>query len=61
MSNILYRVNGVLQTKSSAEWFFGKTFVANLTASAQRENQATGETTFKYWQDGTGFLTIEIH
>lgn len=61
MSNILYRVNGVLTTKSDAEWFFGKTFVANLTASAQRESQMSGETTFKYWQDGTGFLTIEIH
>ena len=61
MSTILYRVNGTLTTKSLAEWFFGKTFVANLTASAQRMNQASGETTFKFWQDGTGCLTIELH
>lgn len=61
MKNVLYRVNGTITTKSSAEWFFGKTFVSNLTASAQREHQTSGETTFKYWQDGTGFLTIEIH
>lgn len=61
MSTILYRVNGTPTTKSSAEWFFGQTFVTNLTASAQRMNKASGETTFKFWQDGTGFLTIEIH
>lgn len=61
MKNILYRVNGILTAKNSAEWFFGKTFVANLTASAQRMNQTSGETTFKFWQDGTGYLTIEIH
>lgn len=61
MNTILYRVNGTPTTKSSAEWFFGKTFVANNTASAMRENQASGETTFKYWQDGTGYLTIELH
>lgn len=61
MNTILYRVNGTPTTKSSAEWFFGKTFVANLTASAQRMNQTSGETTFKFWQDGTGYLTIEIH
>lgn len=61
MTTILYRVNGTPTTKSSAEWFFGKTFVENLTASAQRMNQTSGETTFKFWQDGTGYLTIEIH
>ena len=61
MNTILYRVNGTPTTKSSAEWFFGKTFVSNLTASAQRMKKASGETTFKFWQDGTGFLTIELH
>ena len=61
MNTILYRVNGAPTTKSLAEWFFGNTFVANLTASAKRMNQTSGETTFKFWQDGTGYLTIEIH
>lgn len=61
MSNILYRVNGTLTTRSSAEWFFGSVFVANHTDSAKRENQKSGETTFKFWQDGTGYLTVEIH
>lgn len=57
----IYRVNGIVTTRSAAEWFFGKTFVSNLTASAQRMNKASGETTFKFWQDGTGYLTIELH
>lgn len=60
MSNIIYRVNGSLTTQSLAEWFFGSQFVANLTASAKRMNETTGKNTFKFWQDGTGYLTIEI-
>jgi hypothetical protein len=60
MSNIVYRVNGSLTTQSLAEWFFGSQFVANLTAYAKLTNEATGENTFKFWQGGTGYLTIEI-
>ena len=61
MMNITYKTNHVVTSKSSTEWFFGKKFVANLTASAIRMNKKTGENTFKFWQDGTGYLTIEIN
>ena len=61
MEKIFYRVNGAITTKSLAEYFFGSTFVANHTATAERMNRASGETTFKFWQDGTGYLTVEIH
>lgn len=58
---ITYKTNGCITTKSMTEWYFGKKFVETLTASAQRMNEKSGETTFKFWQDGTGYLTIEIH
>ena len=58
---ITYKTNGSITTKSMAEWFFGKAFVANLTASAKRMHEKSGESTFKFWQDGTGYLTIQIH
>lgn len=58
--NITYYVNGSITTKPLTEWFFGKKFVANRTAFAISGNKATGETTFKYWQDGTGYLTVKI-
>lgn len=57
---ITYFTNGVISTKSMVEWFFGKKTVANLTASAIRQNKQTSETNFKFWQDGTGYLGIHI-
>ena len=53
--NIIYRVNGAITTKSLAEWYFGKGFVAKATKSA-----ADAKKSVKVWQNGTGYLTIEI-
>ena len=57
---ITYFTNGVITSKSMAEWFFGKKTVANLTASALRQHKRTNEKNFKFWQDGTGYLGIHI-
>ena len=56
-----YKTNHAKTTKSMAEWYFGKKFVAAKTAEAKRLNKKTGETEFRFWQDGTGFLDIQIH
>lgn len=56
-----YKTNSAATTKSLTEWFFGKKFVETMTETAKRMNAKTGENTFKFWQDGTGYLTIEIH
>ena len=59
--NITYKTNHAATSKSATEWYFGKKFVADKTASAKRMNKKTGETSFKFWQEGTGYLTVEIH
>lgn len=43
------------------EWYFGKAFVASMTAKAKRDSKKTGMTEFRFWQDGTGYLTIQLH
>ena len=58
---ITYETNRTATTKSMTEWYFGKTFVSNMTAKARRENRRTGQTEFRFWKDGTGYLTIRIH
>lgn len=58
---IIYRTNGVLTTESLTNWYFGAKFVKNQTATAEREFKETGKRSFKFWQAGTGYLTIEIH
>lgn len=60
MNEIIYKVNGVQVTTHMAEWYFGKTFVSRLTASAMRMSKESGRSEFKFWQDGTGYLTINI-
>lgn len=61
MNEIIYKVNGVQVTAHMAEWYFGKAFVSRLIAYAMRMNQESGQSEFKRWQDGTGYLTINIH
>ena len=58
---ITYKTNSAVDTQASVEWYFGKSFVASSTASAKHEYKKTGERTFKFWQDGTGYLTIQIN
>lgn len=57
---VAYFTNGVATTKSMTEWFFGKKVVGSLTASAIRQHETTKRNTFKFWQDGTGYLGIQI-
>ena len=57
---ITYKTNSKATTKSLTEWYFGKDFVSKMTAKAKRENKKTGETSHRFFQEGTGFLTIEI-
>lgn len=58
---IIYRTNGILTSTSLTEWYFGKKFVSQNTKLAQKEFSKTGNATTKVWQNGTGYLTIEIH
>lgn len=58
---IIYRTNGVITTTSLTNWYFGSKVVKNLTNAAEHEFKKTGKREFKFWQDGTGYLTIEIH
>lgn len=58
---ITYRTNGATTTKSLTEWYFGKIFVDNMTASAVRMYETSGKNEFKFWQSGTGYMTITIY
>lgn len=58
---IIYKTNGVLTSTSLTEWYFGKKFVSQSTKLAQKDFSKTGKATTKVWQNGTGYLTIEIH
>ena len=37
-----YKTNHAATTKSLTEWYFGKAFVASMTAKAKRESKKTG-------------------
>lgn len=58
---ITYKTNHVETTKSLTEWYFGKQTVTRHTAAAKRMHEKTGETEFRFWQDGTGYLTIRVN
>ena len=60
LMKITYYTNGSMTTKSLTEWFFGKKAVEDFTTSALNQHKATKQTTFKFWQDGTGYLTVQI-
>ena len=59
--NIIYKTNGSITSRSLTEWYFGKKFVSLNTKLAKKEFSKTGNAITKVWQDGTGYLTIEIH
>ncbi len=61
MSIIIYKVNGVQVTTHMADWYFGKAFVSRATSSAIREKKGSERSEFKFWQDGTGYLTVVIY
>lgn len=58
---ITYKTNHATTSKSTTEWFFGKKFVKSSTDTLMKLNKADGRKQLKVWQDGTGYLTIEIH
>ena len=49
-----FRTNAAETTRSLAEWFFGKAFVARCI----RETEKSGCKEKKFLQDGTGYLTV---
>ncbi len=55
-----FKTNSGWTTKSMTEWYFGKKFVAEKAAEAKRMNKKTGKTEFRFWQKGTGYLTIKL-
>lgn len=58
---VTYKTNAAYTSESMTKWYFGSKFVETLTASAKRMNKKTGETTFRFWQEGTGYLTIVLN
>ena len=60
-NTMTYYTNHAATTKSMTEWYFGKTFTKTATAKAAREHKRTGKTEFRFWQDGTGYLTIRFN
>ena len=56
-----YKTNHAATTKSMTEWYCGHACVASMTARARRENKRTGKTELRFWQEGTGYLTIQLH
>lgn len=49
-----FRTNVAETTRSLTEWYFGKAFVA----SCIRETEKSGLKEKRFWQDGTGYLTV---
>lgn len=58
---ITYKTNGVATSTSLTEWYFGRRFVAAAIRSAKAEYDKAGKCSMKFWQNGTGYLTVEIH
>lgn len=58
---IVYKTNSAVTTKSMTEWYFGKKYVSSMTRKAQEEQQKTGKSEFRFFQAGTGFLTIKLN
>lgn len=57
---ITYRTNGAMTTASMTEWYFGKKFLASKTEIAKAAYEKSGKCSMKFWQSGTGYLTIEV-
>ena len=61
IERINYKTNSSYTEYMMTAWFFGKGQVDAWTKEAKKQYRKTGETTFRFWQNGTGYLTIEIH
>ncbi len=61
INGINYKTNSSYTEYTMTAWYFGKGQVDAWTKEAKKAYRKTGETTFRFWQDGTGFMTIEIY
>ena len=61
IERINYKTNSSYTEYMMTAWFFGKAQVDTWTKEAKKQYRKTGETTFRFWQNGTGYLPIEIH
>ena len=53
-----FKTNSAETTRKMTEWYFGRKFVEAKVAEAQKESKKNGQRTFRFWQEGTGYLTI---
>ena len=53
-----FKTNSAETTRKMTEWYFGRKFVEAKVAEAQKESRKNGQKTFRFWQEGTGYLTI---
>ena len=53
-----FKTNSAETTRRMTEWYFGRKFVEAKIAEAQKESEKNGQKTFRFWQEGTGYLTI---
>ncbi len=53
-----FMTNGAETTRSLTEFYFGKRFVARKIVESEKQSRQTGEKQFRFWQNGTGYLTI---
>ena len=53
-----FKTNSAETTRRMTEWYFGRKFVEAKVAEAQKESKKNGQKTFRFWQEGTGYLTI---
>ena len=58
---VTYKTNHATTSKNMTEWYFGKEFVSSMTASAKRMNKKNGEASFRFFKEGTGYLTINFN
>ncbi len=58
---ITYKTNGTPTTQNLTEWFFGKRFVKQQTKAAIEMNAISKKGSYRFFKEGTGFLTVEIH
>ena len=56
--NMKFKTNSTVTTRGLTEWFFGKDFVKEKTLEAEKAFRETGKKEFRFWQEGTGYLTI---
>lgn len=55
-----FKTNSAATTKSLTEWYFGKRFVAQCQKEAENAYKKSGKKEFRFWQNGTGYLTITV-